>query len=113
MIKMKTQLEELWSKIVHSDAYLVSENIIFWYLGDLKLNELFLDDVIEKIDGGFTINSEKNKDFEPIWIPNHKVYVVTYGNEVLMDRRNDTNRAMNIGADFTIPDNIMAEFTME
>ena len=83
---MKTAFEELFSLIMFTDKY-DGSLITFWYLGDHKLQPLFVVDIIEKVNKGFNINSYKDGEYELIWIPIQNIYVVTYNNTYLLDRR--------------------------
>ncbi|MDH5403316.1 MAG: hypothetical protein OEZ01_15575 [Candidatus Heimdallarchaeota archaeon] len=82
----KTHFEELYSEILFTDRY-EKDKIIFWYLSQYGLREMFLDDIIDKVDGMFQINDPYSEVYKVIEIPIYNIYVVTHKTELLMDRR--------------------------
>lgn len=86
---MKTKFEELYSKILYTDEY-EKDKVIFWFLNKDELKDIFLDDIMEVQEGMFLINKAKyytDKVFEPVLIPFYRIYLVTYRDQILLDRR--------------------------
>lgn len=83
---MKTQFEELYSEILYTQNF-DHNKIIFWYLGETGLKTLQLNDIEEKDESLFVIADYSNGIYSRKYIPIYRIYVVSYGPKLLMDRR--------------------------
>lgn len=87
---MKTEFEELYSEIVHTDHF-DKEKIRFWFVNKYGLAPFTLDNIIDRVDGMFQIFRYEmvngNEQYREREIPPHTIRVITLDKEIIFDRR--------------------------
>ena len=84
---MKTEFEELWSKINYTMNYDRHE-IKLWYLDKMKLNKFFIPEIHNKEGRGFWVAKMNEKGYnDTVYIPENNILVVTYFDKIIFDRR--------------------------
>jgi len=80
----KTEFEELYSEIIHTDHY--NKTLVkFMYLNDEGLSVFRPDEILKYEDKMFTIdNGDRNNNM--IEIPTYRIYVVLYNQQVILNR---------------------------